>query len=330
MQDVNSLLQLSEPPSSAEQVRGMAALTGSQQKQSNIPQIDRNYFLNRVFEQPQGQAESLLSGLQAPQQQYQQSEQQKAELQQQLTPDKAKLIADLFSTPQEKADRQKLEVQKRQEELKEKQFNIKETKKYIDSLKDKEKAAHESDLRLGRMEKLIEKGNLPNANLWSFLTKIEEAGPLATGGVGAILGSVIPGLGTAVGAGVGGLVGTLSSPLAGAAKSWIKSGSPDVEEFEKLSTDFVKNAKQYFGPRITDADLRIFMQTIPTLMQTDAGKKKVIDNLRSLNELAAIEAKAARSIVRENGGIPPIDIEQQVKDKISKKIDKLAKEFIVR
>lgn len=249
--------------------------------------------------------------------------------QQGMAPERSKLIQDIFTSPQEKREQKKLELAEKQAAAKEKQFNLKETKQYISTLKDKEKAAKEADLRLKRMEALIDKGNLPNANLWSFLTRIEET-PLAGAGAGAILGStLIPGVGTAVGAGLGSLAGALTSPLAGAAKSFIKSGSPDIEEFEKLSNEFVKNAKQYFGSRITEKEVQMFMKTLPTLMTTDAGKKKIIENIRSLNELAQIEAKAARSIIQKNGGIPPIDIEQQVENKISNKIDKVAKRFIL-
>jgi hypothetical protein len=237
----------------------------------------------------------------------------------QLSPQRAQLLEDIFTSPQEKRERKKLE-------LIERQANLKETKPYVDSLKAQEKAARESDLRLKRMEALIERGNLPNAVLWTALTQAEET-PLLTAGAGAAFGTaLLPGVGTAI----GGLVGGLFSPLAGATKSLIRTGSPDIEEFEKLSNDFVKNAKQFFGSRITDADLRVFMKTLPTLMQTDKGKRKVIDNLRSLNELSQIEAKAARSIIRNNGGVAPVDIEQQVKDKISKKVDAVAKEFISR
>jgi hypothetical protein len=332
MQNIGSLIQLNEPPSSAEQVSGMQSLSNNQspyQQQQfgpeEVQRVGKENYINKLLGQLGPQQPGMM------QQQPQQSMQQQQPQQQMapgITSEKAKLIENLFSTPQQKREKEKLEFQKRQENIKEKQFNIKETKKYVDALKDKEKAAKESDLRLKRMKHLIDKGNLPNANLWSFLSKIEDIGPLATGGVGALIGSVVPGIGTAAGAGVGGLVGALSGPLAGAAKSLIKSGSPDIEEFEKLTSDFVKNAKQYFGSRLTDADLKIFMQTLPTLMQTDAGKKKVIENLTSLNELAEIEAKAARSIIRDNGGIPPLDIEQQVKDKIEHKIDKVANRFI--
>lgn len=228
----------------------------------------------------------------------------------------------------EEAATRKEEIALRKEEFEREKVARAETRKYLETLKDQEKAAKESELRLKRMETLIEKGKLPNAGLWTFLTSIEDLGPIATGGAGALIGSAVPGVGTAIGAGVGGILGALSGPLAGAAKSLIKSGSPDIEEFEKLSADFVKNAKQYFGSRLTDADLRVFMQTLPTLMQTDAGKKKVIENLSSLNELAQIESKTARSIIRDNGGIPPIDIEQQVKDKIADRADRIAKRFI--
>ncbi len=336
MQNIGSLLQLNEPDSSAEQVGGMRSLQQQQQpqQQNGMQQYDRGYFLKKMLGQSD-QQDSLLSGLQGgQQQQMQQQPEQQVQGQPQINPDKAQLVADLFATPQQKAARDKLEAQKRQEDFREKQFNIKETKEYIKSLKDKEKASKESGLRLGRMEQLIKKGNLPNANFWTFLSKVEDT-PLSGAGAGALAGSalgtaVLPGIGTAIGGALGGAAGGMLSPLAGAAKSWIKSGSPDVEEFEKLSNDFVKNAKQYFGPRLTDADLRVFMQTIPTLMQTDRGKQKVIENLRSLNELSEIEAKSARSIIKENGGIPPIDIEQQVQDKISHKIDKVAKKFLAR
>jgi hypothetical protein len=277
------------------------------------------------FNQPAGQQQG---GLEAFSQQPGQNQQPNQQIGQEQTPERAKLIQDVFTSPQEKREQQKLELIQRQAQNKEKEFNLKETKQYVTALKDKEKAAKESDLRLKRMANLIDKGNLPNASLWSFLSKIEDLGPLATGGAGAALGSIIPGVGNAVGAVVGGIVGGLSSPLAGAAKSWIKTGSPDVEEFEKLTSDFVKNAKQYFGSRLTDADLKIFMQSLPSLMQTDNGKKKVIQNLSSLNELAEIEAKAARSIIAANHGIPPLDLEQQVQNKISHKIDKVAKKFI--
>ncbi len=347
--DIDSLIQLNEAPSSREEVSGMQSLANAPQQnpQQDFMQAIQNRFTNQsVGQRPQEEQGSLLSGLAGASQQYQQQPQEQVQQGQQLNPERAKLIENLFKTPQQKAAEQKLEIEKRKEaraeeaaKVKEREIDAKETKVYIDSLKDREKAAKETDLRLKRMEKLIDKGNLPNATLWSALTKIEDLGPIATGGIGAllgsvggVLGSVVPGVGTAfgagIGAGVGGAIGSLGGTLAGAIKSNIKTGTPDIEEFEKLSNEFVKGAKQYFGSRITEKEVQMYMQTVPTLLQTDAGKRKIIENIRALNELVEIEAKAARSIIRANGGIRPRDLEQQVQDKISNKIDEVAKRFI--
>lgn len=301
LQNISSLVQLNPAPSSREQASQVVGMGSLQQ-------------------------------LQQPEQQ--QLQQELPQNQQQLTPDRARLVEDIFISPQEKRERKKLELAERQANLKERQANLAATKSYVDELKNKEKAVKENNLRLKRMETLIDKGHLPNANLWSFLSKVEQS-PFVGAGAGAASGAALgsglfPGVGTAIGAGIGGLAGALTSPFAGAVKSWIKTGSPDIEEFEKLSSEFVKNAKQYFGSRITEKEVEMFMQTVPTLMQTDAGKKKVIENIQALNELTQIEAKAARSIIQANGGIPPIDIEQQVQDKIGDKIDKVAKKFIVQ
>ena len=278
LQNIGFLMQLNQQPGQQQQMGGMAALGAQQQGQ----------------EQQMGG----MSALGAQQQPQQQIPGQQSQEQQQMSPERAKLIQDIFTSPKEKREQEKLELEKRQ-------LNLKETKSYIDELKSKEKAAKEADLRFKRMETLIDKGNLPNAALWSALSKLEHA-PFISG---------------------------LTAPLAELIKGGVKwySGNPaDIEEFEKLSSEFVKNAKQYFGSKITQKEVELFMQTVPTLMSTDAGKKKLIENIRSLNELSSIEAKAARSIIKANNGIPPLDIEQQVQYKISNKLDKVAKKFATR
>ena len=83
------------------------------------------------------------------------------------------------------------------------------TKAYVEDLKNKEKVAKENGLRLKRMETLIDKGNLPNAAIWSALSKLEHA-PFISG---------------------------LTAPFAEILKGGVKwySGNPaDIEEFEKL------------------------------------------------------------------------------------------------
>lgn len=226
-------------------------------------------------------------------------------------------------------EREKASLKREGEEYKE---NVKRENAYYKDILKQQLGAEENDKRLDRMLTLIDKGNLPNANLWTFLSKIEEQGVLSSagafGGSGAGIGGAIGGIpGAAIGGALGGIVGALSGPLAGAIKSNIKTGSPDIIEFEKLSEDFVKGAKAYFSGRVTDYDLKSYMKTVPTLMQTDAGKKAVMSNLKSFNELAKLEGKTARDIVKKNGGKVPIDLNQQVSDQLSDEKDRLAAIF---
>jgi hypothetical protein len=306
LQNIGSLMQLNQQPGQQEQMGGIGVL-GQQQQQQEPDQYQQ---LLQAARQQNGPMAAL--GGQPQQQQFGQLEPQRqapGQIQQQVQPEqnnseRAKLIQGIFESPQAKRERQRSELEQKKFAHTEKLNNLKTTQKYVETLKNKEDAAKKADLRLKKMENSINKGNLPNAQLWSLLTKAENA-PY-----------------------VGGLASVFVDPI----KSLVKfyHGAADIEEFEKLSNEFVKDAKQYFGSRITEKEVQMFMQTVPNLMQTDAGKKKIIDNMRSLNQLTGIEAKAARSIIKENGGIPPIDIEQQVQDKIASKLDKIAKKFVER
>ena len=249
-----------------------------------------------------------------------------------------KEIENTLKAQQQTADeikREKIEGHKALQQKKvEAQAAHKETKAYYDELIKKEKSAEQDDIRLGRLEKLVKNGNLPYSALWSTLTKIEDTsiGALAAAGgtIGGIAGAAGGPLALATagaGALAGGIAGSLISPLAGIIKTGLRLRSSDVEEFEKLSTDFVKNAKQYFGSRLTDADLKAFMSTIPSLMQTDAGKLKVINNLREFNKVSKTEARLARQIIRANGGLRPPNLDALVHDALAPEIDKLAEQF---
>jgi hypothetical protein len=145
------------------------------------------------------------------------------------------------------------------------------------------KAAQETNMRLDRMETLIEEGNLIPGLFNSFLQKA---------------GLDLPAL-----------------------------KNPDSQEFEKLSTDMTKNARESYGSRLTNFDLETFLKTIPTLSQTTEGQKRVIHNLRLLNEGARLRSNAMNKIVKSNKGIPPFDLAERIDEKIAPKLDKLAKDF---
>lgn len=103
--------------------------------------------------------------------------------------------------------------------------------------------------------------------------------------------------------------------------------NPDSQEFEKLSTDMLRNAKEIFGSRVTNLEVQTFLKTIPTLSQTQEGRSRVIRNLRLLNEGALVRSQALKDILKENQGVPPYDIAEQVEEKVGPKLEEISGEF---
>ena len=200
----------------------------------------------------------------------------------------------------------------------------KQTQKFYDETLAQAESAKKGDLRLNKMEALIKKGNLPISTIYNVLKNLEELSPTHAGSAGAFAGGY---LGGPVGAAVGGTIGALISPVATVLRGVERQIFPDTEQFEKLSNDFVKEAKSIFGSRITDADLRAFMQTIPTLGQSDQGKRKIIENIRAFNDATIAKADALKKIIKENGGKRPANLQILVEEKVGPKLDELAKDF---
>ena len=209
-----------------------------------------------------------------------------------------KSLAEILKNPRLKPEH-RLQIAKlqQQKELAEQNLSAseqresnKETKPVYEKIKKEYKASKDSEKRLGRMKELIKKGNLPNA-AWGSALK------------------------------------TLSDGIFGFGIDLKFLTHPDSQEFNKLSKDFVKNAKDYFGSRLTDNDLNVFLQTIPDLSLTDEGKIRVINNLESFDKAADLRYNAMKEIIKENSGKRPSDLEERIEDRISSELDELAKKF---
>lgn len=184
---------------------------------------------------------------------------------------------------------------------------------YKDTLK-AEKAAVSSDLRLSRMEELVEKGSLPISHFYRLFKNLSEAD----------IGKTAPIVGPLAGLIVNPIINFIGGTLLAGQRSLT---STDTEEFEKLSNDFLKDVKDIFGARVTDGEVKRYLQTIPNLDQTDAGKMKVIRNLKSFNEIAKLRAKTMKDLIKENNGNRPKNLEILVDEKMAPILDEVALEF---
>jgi hypothetical protein len=103
--------------------------------------------------------------------------------------------------------------------------------------------------------------------------------------------------------------------------------NPESEEFQKIQASFLRNAKQYFGGRISNYEVEQFLKTIPSLSQSPEGRSRVIANLKYVARAADERYKAYQEVLAEHGGVPPYDLEEQVENKSDKKLDTIYRQL---
>jgi hypothetical protein len=160
---------------------------------------------------------------------------------------------------------------------------------------------HKENLaRLNRQEKLNKEGKLTH----NVLTSISDT----------------------IGHGIGGKFGGAFIGIPGVDLSAILT-SPESQEFNKLSKDMLSGLKDMYGGRINQTEVESFLQTIPSLSQSPAGRQAVIENMRRFTEdrLAAVEE--AKKIKQENGGKIPADLQLLVEERIGDRLDKTVEDF---
>ena len=78
--------------------------------------------------------------------------------------------------------------------------------------------------------------------------------------------------------------------------------TPEAEEALKLVTDEIKGAKDTFGARVTNFDASTYLKTLPGLLNSAEGRRRVLRDLRIMNELNQMHEKGVLDIIHEHGG----------------------------
>lgn len=203
-------------------------------------------------------------------------------------------------------------------------------KVYVADVNKKAKVYEEEEQNLKKMEKLIDSGKLPSPFIHNLNKTLEESGKYIGGGIGTALGALAgtpagP-AGTTLGAAVGGGLGT----AAGAALPSLKFlEGPEAEEYTKLSRSFMKNMKDIFGSQMSFQEVKLFLDTIPTLSMSNAGKKAVINNMKIIGEGHKIKKDIMNTIIKENKGKEPANLDILVEERTATdpRIQNLKKKF---
>jgi hypothetical protein len=169
----------------------------------------------------------------------------------------------------------------------------KETFPYYKKIKDQYATTAEVDARLDEMEDLLSTGNVQEG---VFIKGFEAL-------------SQIPYVGK----------------LAGALQQAFLTNESQV--FKKLSTDFLRDAKPYFGNNLSTREVELFLERVPNLMLTNEGNRAVIRNFRALNDYVKSMDKIMEGVIAENGGERPRHLESKVQERMKASAENLRRSF---
>jgi hypothetical protein len=102
--------------------------------------------------------------------------------------------------------------------------------------------------------------------------------------------------------------------------------TPETQELQKVIAEQITGLKAIF-PRATNLDLQAFMRSVPSLVQSQAGRERVAGDILQLLEMPEREFAILRDIKRANGGKLPVDVRDQIEERMAPEWDKFEERF---
>jgi len=65
----------------------------------------------------------------------------------------------------------------------------------------------------------------------------------------------------------------------------------ETQDFVKTMNDFLIDAKSYFGSRVTNFDVQAFKSRLPTLLNTEDGRRLIVEQMKLMEELQIVHDK---------------------------------------
>lgn len=104
----------------------------------------------------------------------------------------------------------------------------------------------------------------------------------------------------------------------------------EAQRYVKTLNEFSAGAKDTFGARITNFDLAQYMKRYPTLLNTQEGRKQLLEQMKIVNQINSVYYKNLKKVYDEAGGVRNIDsdIAERLAEKLSEpQINKLSSKF---
>lgn len=104
--------------------------------------------------------------------------------------------------------------------------------------------------------------------------------------------------------------------------------NPETQAYVKEVNKFIRNAKDYYGARVTNFDLETFLAQLPTLSNTEQGRRLLLKQMQQESQLQNIYANKMDEALKHygrNANIIDINkvVDEQVKDEEAGLIKKM-------
>lgn len=108
------------------------------------------------------------------------------------------------------------------------------------------------------------------------------------------------------------------------------ASNPETQRYVKTLNEFSSSAKDTFGSRVTNFDLAQYLKRFPTLMNSEEGRRQLLQQMKIVNDINSIYYKNLKNVYDEAGGVRNIDadVAERLAEQISEdKINELTEKF---
>jgi hypothetical protein len=103
--------------------------------------------------------------------------------------------------------------------------------------------------------------------------------------------------------------------------------SPESQEYLKIQQGYLRDAKTYFGGQVSGYEIDQLLKGIATLSNNSQGRERIFAAMDKLADADIAYQTAMKEVIRQNPDILPLDLDEQISDRIGDKLKKIGKEF---
>lgn len=97
----------------------------------------------------------------------------------------------------------------------------------------------------------------------------------------------------------------------------LKIQNPQTELYVKNLKQWLKGAKEFFGARVTNFDVTSFMAQLPSLLNSEQGRRLILKQMKYVNDLESIHNNTLNDALKKYGGRANYS---QISDIVDKKV----------